>query len=95
MGNFARDKPGPGLNLGKNSCKVAAIFWQNFYIYRIDHLLSIVFNSIRGKPPLSTRRFDKNVLFLPINCPFPICFDIIAGVCRVVFVSAGGDGDGG
>ena len=31
MGNFARDKPGPGLNLGQNSKKGAVIFLAKFF----------------------------------------------------------------
>ena len=33
------------------------------FIYHIDHLLGIVFSSIRGKPPLSNNRYDKFIDF--------------------------------
>ena len=40
--------------------------------YCIDQLLFIVWRSIRGKPPLSTGRFDKLFVFWSINYRFQI-----------------------
>ena len=40
------------------------------FIYRIDHLCCIVFELDRGKPPLSTDRYDKFINFLSINYGF-------------------------
>ena len=38
--------------------------------YHIDHLLFIVFELNRGKPPLSTEQCDKFINLMWINCRF-------------------------
>ena len=56
---------------------------DNFHLmsifYRMDHLLCIVFSSIRPITLISTEQYGKNVNFWSINDPFPIWFDISAG----------------
>ena len=47
----------------------------------INHLFCITLSSIRQMDLLLTERFDKNVCFWLINCPFPMWFNISAGLC--------------